>query len=100
MSPVPVRHRAALRAELDALVEGRRPQLLLWVREYGSSGAQLVRQPEEIWDHRYTDCQARDDGSMYVTMPLWTTQETPSDLSVECEISPTGVAVIEDLHVL
>ncbi len=72
----------------------------MWVRRYGSSGAQLVRQPEEIWEHPETDCQGRGDGSMWVTMPLWTTQESPSDLSVECEISATGVVVIEDLHVL
>jgi hypothetical protein len=100
MTEIPARHRVALRAALDDLVAGRRPDLLTWVREYGESGAQLVGQPEDIWTHRWTDYGERPDGTAYGSVPIWTTMESPSDLSAEFEIAPDGRARLTDLHVL
>jgi hypothetical protein len=90
MAEIPARHRAALRAALDDLVAGRRPDLLTWVREYGESGAELVVQPDDIWTHRWTDYGERPNGTAYGALPIWTTRESPSDLSAEFEIAPTA----------
>ena len=76
------------------------PELLTWVKEYGQSGTKLVAQPEEIWDHPRTDYQMRDDGSAYISVPLWTVDESPSDLTAECELDASGAATIVDVHVL
>ncbi|MEH3075237.1 MAG: hypothetical protein PGN11_00925, partial [Quadrisphaera sp.] len=70
-TPVPEHLRPALRAELDALARGDRPDHLYWVEEYGDDGATLVVQPEAIWDHRETDASQQDDGSWWVVLPLW-----------------------------
>lgn len=58
MAIIPDHLRPALRAALDDLVTGRQPELLTWVRAYGTDGALLVRQPEDIWTHR--DSEALD----------------------------------------
>jgi hypothetical protein len=100
MADVPEGHRPALRRELDALVAGRRPDLLTWVRRYGEAGATLVPQPDLIWTHGWADFLVRDDGSACGVLPLWTSDESPSDLSVEFEIDPDGVVTLTDLHVL
>jgi len=100
VATVPIRFRDALRVELEALVVGERPDLLTWVREYGGSGASLVRQPEEIWTHAGTDFEERPDGSAFGVLPLWTADESPSDLSAEFRIDAGGAATIEDVHVL
>lgn len=100
MGTIPHTHRAALRAVLDDLVDGRRPDLMAWVQSYGQSGATLVAQPEEIWEHPWADYQAREDGSAHVVVPLWTVAESPSDLSAECELGASGAATILDVHVL
>lgn len=97
---IPVDYRPALREVLDELTSGGRPELLTWVNSYGSSGATLVQQPDAIWEHSLSDFVERADGSVFAVMPLWTTEESPSDLSVECEISPSGVATVMDVHVL
>jgi len=97
---IPVDYRPALREVLDELTSGRRPELLTWVNAYGSRGATLVQQPDAIWEHARSGFLLRVDGSASAAMPLWTTEESPSDLSVECEISPSGVASVVDLHVL
>jgi hypothetical protein len=33
-------------------------------------------------------------------VPLWTTEESPSDLSAEFEIDPEGVVTLDDVRVL
>ena len=39
-------------------------------------------------------------GGWSVVMPLWTSEESPSDLSAELEVTPDGEARILDVHVL
>jgi len=97
---IPERHRPAVNAALEELVEGRRPDLLGWVRNYGESGAELVTQPEAIWDHPLTDYLQRDDGTAAIVVPLWTVEESPSDLSAECEMTAAGAVELTDVHVL
>ena len=100
MGVIPERHREAVRTALDELVAGERPELLTWVKDYGASGAELVPQPSDIWDHRLTDFHTREDGTASIVVPLWTRDESPSDLSAECELSATGHVEIVDVHVL
>ena len=100
MPEIPPEARPALRRELDALIAGERPELMTWVREYGESGARLVPQPESIWDHPSTEFDARPDGSCFGVVPLWTSSESPSDLSAEFEIDIDGIARVTDVHVL
>jgi hypothetical protein len=97
---VPQRRRQALRVALDELVAGRRPEMLTWVRNYRRSGTELLRQPDEIWTHRWTDYAERPDGSAYGSLPLWTIDKSPSDLSVVFEIGADGSAHLTDLRVL
>ena len=98
--PIPKDIRPALRAELDALARGERPALLTWVGNYGQSGAELVLQPEEIWTHPDSDLQVRSDGTAWGSLPLWTTEEQPSDLTVEFEVNPKGAVTLGDVRVL
>jgi hypothetical protein len=100
MGVIPEQHRGALRVVLDQLVSGQRPELLTWVNDYGAAGAELVPQPREIWEHRLTEFSPRPDGTAFVVLPLWTRDETPSDLSAECELTRDGRAEILDVHVL
>ena len=97
---VPRRRRQALRVALDELVAGRRPEMLTWVRKYGRFGTELLRQPDEIWSHRWTDYAERSDGSAYGSLPLWTIDQSPSDLSVVFEIGADSSAQLTDLRVL
>ena len=97
VSAVPVPFRQALRAELDALVAGERPELLVWVDDYPAT---LVRQPDEIWTHPISQVVQRADGSAWAVLPLWTEAESPSDLSAEVEVDPSGSATSVDVHVL
>lgn len=98
--PVPEHLRAAVRVELDALCRGERPEMLTWVREYGEDGATLVIQPEEIWDHPNSSWGAVDAGGWWVTLPLWTVTECPSDFSAELDIDISGKATLENVHVM
>lgn len=100
MNEIPARHRLALRSVLDDLVSGLRPDLLAWVREYGESGAELVMQPEDVWTHAWTDYAERADGTAYGSVPLWTTKESPSDLSAAFEVAADGTVRLTDVHVL
>lgn len=100
MGQIPDEQRPALRTALDDLVAGRRPELMTWVEQYGEAGTTLVSQPEDVWDHPLTDYQPRDDGSASVVIPLWTREESPSDLSAECELDASGNATVVDVHVL
>lgn len=96
---VPDAVRTAVRQELDALVAGARPEHLTWVRRYGASGARLVRQPDACWDHPGADAVRRDDGGWHVVVPLWTTDESPSDLCADVVVQPDGRAVLQDVRV-
>ncbi|EAP98307.1 hypothetical protein JNB_15123 [Janibacter sp. HTCC2649] len=73
---------------------------MTWVDNYGAAGAELIPQPDDIWEHRLTDFVPRDDGTAYIVLPLWTSDEAPSDLSAECELSKTGQIEIIDVHAL
>jgi hypothetical protein len=33
-------------------------------------------------------------------VPLWTTDESPSDLSAELTVRPDGVVTLDDVHVM
>ena len=96
MRTVPESSRAAIRRELDALAAGERPHVMLWVHEYP---AVLVRQPDDIWTHRLTDFKRREDGSAWAELPLWSTNESPSDLTASIEVSATGHVSIRDVRV-
>ena len=117
VSDVPEELRPALAAVLSRLVAGDaeglkrdgtdphpESDLFLWVREYGAEGARLVTQPDVIWDHSCTNVIPLLDGSGWaVELPLWTEDESPSDLtlSVVVQRQASGLRVtIEDLHVL
>jgi hypothetical protein len=100
MGGIPERDREAVRRALDELVAGQRPELMTWVHEYGEDGTQLVVQPDELWDHPRTEHVPRDDGTAYIVVPLWTRDESPSDLSAEGEVSASGQVQITDVHVL
>jgi hypothetical protein len=97
MGVVPEKYRDELRIELDALVGGKRPELMTWVTAYPAS---LVRQPDLIWSHAESEVVERADGTAFAVLPLWTTDESPSDLSVEFEIDSQGKVTILDVHVL
>jgi hypothetical protein len=96
MGVVPEQYRDAIRAELDALVRGDRPEMMTWVTAYP---ARLVRQPDLIWSDAQAELIERDDGTAYADLPLWTTDESPSDLTVVLEIDSLGTVTISDLRV-
>jgi hypothetical protein len=93
---VPEEIRGAVRVELDLLTQGQLPDLLVWINGYGRNGATHVRQPEAIWEHEQADALRTPDGSWLVVVPLFTTDESPSDLSAEIVVAPDGRARIED----
>lgn len=94
---VPEQYREAIRAELDALVDGKHPEMMRWVTAYP---ARLVRQPDLIWSHPESEVIERNDGTAFGVVPLWTADEAPSDLSVEFEIDRHGAVTISDVRVL
>lgn len=98
--PVPEPLRPALRAELDALARGERPDLMTWVEAYGPSGARLVPQPDDVWTHPDTEVRVRSDGSAWGVVPLWTEQEGPSDLSAEFEVDDRGRVSLRDVRLM
>jgi hypothetical protein len=100
MASVPVELRTTIGGELDALVRGERPELLTWVREYGEAGATLIAQPDDIWTHERTEVSRMTHGGWHVVLPLWTVDESPSDLSAEVEASADGAVRLLDVHVL
>lgn len=100
MAGIPQVHRDAVREALDALVAGQRPELMTWVHAYGEAGAELISQPDEVWEHPRTEYLPREDGSASIVVPLWTREEAPSDLSAECEVTTSGGVEITDVHVL
>ena len=94
---IPEKYRDAIRRELDALVHGENLEMLTWVTSYP---ARLVRQPDLIWSHADSEVIERDDGTAFGLVPLWTADETPSDLIMEFEIDRHGAATISDVRVL
>jgi len=97
---VPEHLRPTVRKELDALVRGERPDALEWVHAYGDHGATLVRQPDDVWDHPHADAVQTAAGGWHVVVPLWTTSESPSDLSAEVVVAADGSATLHNVHVL
>jgi hypothetical protein len=89
-----------VREQLDRLAAGDFPDLMTWVRRYGRDGAMLVRQPDAIWEHPRSTAVQTDEGGWHVVLPLWTTNESPSDLSAEVLVAADGTAVVHDVHVL
>jgi hypothetical protein len=91
--------------EVDALrsegVKGLEGDPLLWVREYP---AELVPLSADVWTHPEADSFAFDDGSGWaVVLPMWTTTESPSDLSLEMSVTKRGPGLefeINNIHVM
>ena len=100
MGAVPEHLHPAIRQELDALVRGERPDSMVWVNRYGRHGATLVRQPDDIWTHEWAESHQVPDGTWHVLLPVWTTDESPSDLTAEVHVGLDGQARLYDLHVL
>lgn len=86
--------------QLGMLVRGDFPDLLTWVRRYGRDGAVLIPQPEEIWEHGQSSARQTDDGGWHIVVPLFTEEESPSELTAEIFVGPDGDATIHDVHVL
>lgn len=86
---------------IDDLVAGRVPfEKLRRVREYEHTGATLVRPPDAIWSHQRADAVAVATGGWHIVLPLWTTEESPSDLSAKVRVDADGTAELLDVHVL
>lgn len=97
---IPEDLRPVISEQLDKLVRGDIPELLEWVQRYGDGGAVLVAQPTEIWEHPDSDALRMNDGRWHVVVPLFTKEESPSDLSAEIVVDQEGSATIQDVHVL
>jgi hypothetical protein len=100
MAAVPVNIRAAVSDQLDRLVRGDYPDLLVWVQMYGGGGTTLTAQPNSIFEHGRTDAIATLDDGWHIVVPLFTTDESPSELSAELVVDRTGTARITDVRVL
>ncbi len=100
VSSLPEHLRPAVAAEIDRLVRGEHPELLLWVHRYGAHGATLVPQPADIFDHRLADAVEAVQGGWALDLPLWTTEESPSDLTVSLTVTAAGMVTIDDLRML
>jgi hypothetical protein len=98
--PIPEELRPQIARQLELLVEGQLPEFLTWVHDYGTHGAVLIHQPDEIWDHRWSSATPMNAGGWYVVVPLWTTEASPSDLSAELIIEVDGTCRIHGVHVL
>lgn len=94
---VPEVLRPAIRAELQAIVTGDGPGVMLRVREYPAT---LIPKPEAMWSHPLSEVQVPNDGTAWCVLPLWTMDESASDLSAELEIDEQGRVTISDVHVL
>jgi len=99
VAAVPSDLRIAIFSQLQALVRGDLPELLTWVRQYKGVGTALVTQPMEIWTHRETEVTPIRDGGWHIVVPLWTSDESPSDLSAGVTVTPDGHARITSVHV-
>jgi hypothetical protein len=97
---IPAGLRAVIATQLDLLVRGELPEILTWVADYGPGGAQLIPQPDEIWTHEGSDAGPMTGGGWWAVVPLWTSAESPSDLSAEVKVGADGEARILDVHVL
>lgn len=100
MSSLPEHLRPAVVAELGRLVRGERPDLLLWVHRYGAHGATLVPQPDDIFDHRLAGAVETVHGGWALDLPLWTNEESPSDLTVSLTVAADGTVTIDDVRML
>jgi len=100
VTPIPEHLRPAVARQLDRLVQGQLPDLLTWVGQYGESGAVLIAQPDDLWEHAGCEATPTNAGGWHLVVPLWTTEESPSDLSAEFIASPDGEVQITNVHVL
>jgi hypothetical protein len=82
-------------------VEGLEDDPLSWVREYP---ADLVPLPGDVWAHPGTDSfRFSDESGWAVVLPLWTTAESPSDLSLEMSVTKRGSDFMfetDNMHVM
>lgn len=97
---IPFELRAGIAAELARLVSGEIPEMMVWVDSYGENGARLVEQPDVMWRHPESDAVAIDAGGWHIIVPLWTEDESPSDLYAEFMVDEEGSAVLRDVRVL
>lgn len=85
-------------------MRGAYPDMLLWVHRYGprgeaASGAVLIDQPAEIFDHRYADAIEMAAGGWALDLPLWTDQESPSELTASVTVAVDGTVTVGDVRV-
>lgn len=52
------------------------------------------------WDHPQTEFLEDEDGAASIVVPLWTVEESPSDLSAELEMTAAGAVEVTDVHAL
>lgn len=78
----------------------RRPSGARSDRDYGRHGAVFVPQPEDIWTHQQAEVVQVRDREWLIVLPLWTTDESPSDLSAEITVSAAGNVSLDGVHVL
>lgn len=110
--PVPERFRPALAAVIGLVAAGdvaamrANPKIrlrggdpLLWVRDYPAT---LTALPPEGWDLADALQLEASPGTWSVVIPLWTSQEGRSDLSLEATINDIDdgpVITIDNIHV-
>ncbi|MBC3762191.1 RidA family protein [Quadrisphaera oryzae] len=93
---VPEHLRAAVFTELEALRRGERPdQHHTVVAVY--DGPVLIEQPDDIWEHPWSEVTTTDEGGWEVAVPLWTTIGSPSELTAIVDVDPEGRATLADI---
>jgi hypothetical protein len=104
---VPDRWRPVLGALVDRLVAGDYAGLaadgLVWFTDDPTDETvgdfiemypdTLVEMPADGWLYSEHDYNVQDDGSWSAYVPLWTTRESPSDLTMEAVVWDDGVNV-------
>jgi hypothetical protein len=75
----------------------------LWIRQYGPSGATVVPLPPEAWTSSEAIAIDGQPGVWAIVVDIWTTDESPSDLTLEATVteSAEGISVtVDNLHVM
>jgi len=99
VAQIPDEVRPVVRQELDALVDGRRPEHLLWVSRYGENGATLVRQPDDLLDHPYADAVRTTVAAGTSWCPCGRPRKHQATFRPR-SWRPDGSATLHDVHVL